>query len=262
MNALARISRSRNATTSIELQQVDDPQLPASDRDAVYRYYIADLILRYASKEGILSNMDAYREIMRVTDRTVGTVKNWIAYRAGSPDMSSLARIVDHWKIPYHELFPTTVTEMLAGISPTQSPKDTSDMSDEHLLISLYSSTDPAKLDRAFAKYTDHPKASLFVRQEGNDMMEEIRPGELMLVDPTIEQVRGGGMYLLKFSTQGEPDRTCVRSVERMVGEPAVRLRCGSLMPESSTEVLPLTQGQLPENITVLGQIVGVLRGT
>ncbi len=233
-------------------------QSSVGDRDAAYRNYVADAILRYATKGGSVDLPEAYRQIMAATGRAIATVKNWLTYRANFPDLPSVARIVEHYKIPPETFFPPNLEQLLAGatLEPAPEPINPNDPP----IISLYRPGDPVLVDKALARYTDHPRSAVFYRQSGSDMLDQVRPGELMLLDPTCEQITGSGMYLLRFSADGQPVKTAVRIVEVLMGEPAVRLSCGSAMPPSSVETIQLVQGALPSHVTVLARVIGVLR--
>ncbi|NRF71361.1 hypothetical protein HLB44_30690 [Aquincola sp. S2] len=235
--------------------------MPAADRDAAYRHYVADVIIRHVTKDGALEITEGYRQLRAVTGKSLGTVKNWLTYRANFPDLPSLARIIEHYKIPPESFYPAALDRLLAGASSDADPASPqpSEMADLPI-ISLYRPGDPSSSDRALTKYTDHPRAAVFYRQAGSDMLDQIRPGELVLVDPTCEQIAGSGMYLLRFSAAGQANQTAIRMVEVVFGEPMVRLSCGSAMPPTSVQMIPLVNGQLPSNIAVLARVVGHLR--
>jgi len=233
------------------------------DEDAAYKNYIADLVMDYVTERGVLNNNpEAYRRVMAVTSRTLGTVKNWLAYRTNAPDLASLARIVDHWRIPTASIFPPQLPSLLGaasdGLSTLQSAS-TAGLLGDHLLISLHGPSDAEMIDKALLKYTDRPRSTLFVRQIGSDMIDEIRPGELVLVDAGCEYVDNSGFYMLRIAAKNMNDTVCVRFVERLLGEPRVRLRGGSATPLASVETLPLADGVIP-GVTVLARVLGVLR--
>lgn len=230
-----------------------------TDRDAYYRHHVANVILRHVTKDGNREPAEAYRRVMAVTGRALGTVKNWLTYRTNFPDMASVARIVDRFSIPPEDFYPAHLQQLLSGV-PEEAPSEGGLAGGEPPVLSPYRPGDPATVDRALSKYTDHPRSAVFYRQSGSDMLDQIRPGELMLVDPTCEQISGSGMYLLRFSPEGQAETTVVRMVDVLMGEPAVRLSCGSAMPPSSVETIPLVKGGLPPHITVLARVVGVLR--
>ena len=237
-----------------------NPVAPSSipiDREAAYRQFIADLILQHVTKRGQLDNPEAYKQVMQATGRTLGTVKNWLTYRANFPDLASLARIVLRWQIAPAEVFPLHLEPLLAGLPAEDVPQAFSSWSASHVPLPLH---DPSKLDQALLKYTSHPRSLVYVRQSGIDMLDQIRPDELMLIDPTCEEIRAAGMYMLKFSRPGEAEITCVRNVERSMGDPTVRLSKGTASSPADAEIVPLHQGALPSHITVLGQVVAVLR--
>ena len=238
--------------------------LPSEDRDGPYRRYVAEVILSYASQNGTLRNTDAYRQIMAVTDRSQGAVKNWLTYRNNFPDMASVARVFHHWKIPADALFPSNLEALLAGNPNAPSTFDLGRNVQklDQLVIPLRDFSSAQGLNEAFARYGADPKGTVFIRHDGIEMLDQIRPGELLLVDPSCEQIRRNGMFLLRLSTEGQPDKNCVRFVEMLMGESAIRLSCGSAMPLTSVETIPLIVGNLPAHIAVLGRVVAVLRQT
>jgi hypothetical protein len=240
-----------NASTSVSTVQ---------DRDAAYRQHIAAVLLAYTTRNGQVPTTEAYRQIIDVALRSMGTVKNWIAYRVNFPDLASLARIVDRWKIPPELIFPPNLGNLLAGETHEVERHGGLSASADHILVPLVGLSDPTALEQALSSYTRNPQTAVFVRQDSSEMLDEIRPGELMLVDPTCEQVRGSGLYFLRIAVAGQPDKTCTRHVDMLMGEPAVRLRSGSASAVASAETLPLVGGGLPAHITILGKVIGVLR--
>jgi hypothetical protein len=241
----------------------DETARTSADVDEAYRNYIADLVMEYATERGVLNNNpEAYRRVMAVTGRTLGTVKNWLAYRTNAPDLASLARIVEHWKIPPQAVYPQQLPMLLGTVDDSVATLQTENIAGnlgEHVLISFHGRTDAETIDKALSKYTDQPRSALLVRQVGSDMIDEIRPGELMLVDSAQESINGSGIYVLRISSKGSNDTVCVRFVERLLGEPNVRLRGGSASPAASVETLPLIEGVIP-GVTVLARVLGVLR--
>ncbi len=224
-----------------------------------------DLILEYATKSSGIDNPEAYREVIRVTGKSLGTVRNWLSYRVNLPDMASMARIVQHWNIPPGALYPPHLGSLLAGQRPAPPSKAelavASDETPEQLLISPYGVTDASNLDRAFSKYTERPRSAIWVRHDGSEVVDKVRPGELMLVDASCESLRDSGLYLLRFSVAGQAPKTSVRIVEMLMAEPAVRISSGTATA-TSAETLPLVNGTLPPHISVLGYVVGILRQT
>ncbi|MEO8921578.1 MAG: hypothetical protein ABI330_01885 [Caldimonas sp.] len=233
------------------------------DVDAAYRNYLADLIMDHATDRGVLrNNPEAYRRVMAVTGRTLGTVKNWLANRTTSPDVASLARIVDHWAIPPAAIYPPQLAVLLGRASEgtlQYEPLPKPESLGEYVLISFNAAADSENAARALSKYTDRPQSALLVRQVGGDMVDEIRPGELMLVDAGQEHIDSSGIYMLRISSQGSNSITCVRFVERLLAQPTVRLRGGSTSSVSTVETFPLVDGVI-SGVTVLARVLGVLR--
>ena len=231
-----------------------------------YKAYITDLLLQYVTANGAVDNAEAFRQVMAITDRAIGTVKNWLSYKINIPDLESLARIAHHWRIPPEEIFPPHLATLLgAGNSSASTPppslgKVLADK--DSLLVSLYAPSNPNNIDLALSRYTDQPKSTILYRQEGTDMQDAILPGELMLVDASCEQIRGSGIYLLKYFGGGDIENKCVRMVEMLVGQQSARLNCANRMLRNSGETVPLEGGNLPSHITVLGRVVGVLKQT
>ena len=247
----------KQAGPTKQMELVSPPSSLSDDRDGAYRDYIAELVLEYVSERGQLDSPEAYRRVMQATGRTLTTVKNWLTHRVNFPDVASLARIVQRWQIAPAEVFPLHLEALLAGLPPEAATNVFAGWSDDHVPLPLH---DPSKLDQALLKYTPHPKSAVYVRQSGTDMLDQIRPDELMLIDPSCEEIRAPGMYLLKFARPGEAQITCVRNAKPLMGEPAVQLSMGTAMAPAGAEVVPLSKGRLPSHITVLGRVVGVLR--
>jgi len=233
-----------------------------TDRDAVFRDYIADLITPYITEQGKVGITTAYRQVSEVTHRTLSTVKNWLSYRTTLVDAASLARIVKHWHIPAEAVFPPHLAadpsffDLQPGDQSARSAIAGFDGADDLVVPLFYPSL--TKLEKAFAKYSESPRSMIWVRYDGPEWPNVIRTGELMAVDPTCEQIRGSGRYLLRVSIPGQADAICLRKVDFMLGQAAVRLSDGS--DESSYETLPLQDGNLPPNITVLAKVTAVVR--
>ena len=238
-----------------------DEQSPS--HESAYRNYIADLIMEYVTEHGALhSNPEAYRRVIAVTGRSLGTVKQWLAYRAVSPDIVSLARIVKHWRIPPAAVYPPHLASLLgqSGLEEiTQQRVRSNDSLAAYSVMSLLEPSDVATVERALSVYTDRPSSTLLMRQVDSEMADEIRPGELMLVDTSVEQIEGSGIYVLRLAAAGGQEVKCVRKVERLVSEPTVRLRCGSAMANAEVETVPIKDGIVP-GVTVLARVLGVLR--
>lgn len=233
------------------------------DHDAAYRNYVADTIVEFATNGGVIERSEAYRQIMAVTRRTLTTVKNWLTYRANSPDIASLARIVLAWGIPPATVFPPKLQALLEGHATDAQSSDSSFSKEQSLetydLIPIRSSSGSDRVRQALFQYTKNPDQVLFVKQEDSDN-DQIRLGELMLVDPTFEEIRGNGHYLLRISREGSgAAQVCVRSVDLLVGEPTARLTKGSGSNQDGVELVRLSNGSLPPNITVIGRVLAVL---
>ena len=228
--------------------------------DEQYIQYLADLILEHVTEQGKITHYpDVYRAVSEVTGRTVGTVKNWLAYRTHTPDTVSLARIVEHWNIAPASVYPPFLSKLLAGVPPgliKQVASSPTSRRKQPTLVSLYGPNDRESVTRVLDQYTEQPESTIFLPKEGRDMVDEIRPDELMLVDTSFEQVETNGIYVLRFDKRdGE---VVIRHVDRLLGQPQVRLRAGS-SSKAVVEVLPLVNGAI-RHVTVLGRVVGVLR--
>ena len=251
-----------------EEQDSDVGTLSATgDGEETYRHLLADTILSYARNNGELSEAEAYKQIIAVTGKAPNTVRNWLSRRLSFPDLASLARIASHWKIPNDRLIPPNIGSVLGGdtgekAEPIEVEALRSLGGPEHTVLWLYGGLDFSKLDKILSSYAPDPRRIVFVRYLAPDMQDEIRQGELIAVDPAIEAIEGLGFYYLRFSLHGQPDQTCVRLVEPLLSEPAVRVSCGSAMPATTAELIPLKGGRLPSHVTVLGRVVGILRRT
>lgn len=230
------------------------------DRDAALRHHIANVVMVHATRNNQVPSHRAIREVCTVTGKALSTVKSWLHFRTTFPDFLSLARIVSHWNIPREQILPDELSDLLRG-EQDAAPESVRRPIGEEAAFSFYSPNDASSLDRALAKYTDDPRNTLFVRHETSDMLDQIRPHELMMVDPSCEQIDGAGIYMLRFSMPGQPTRNFVRNVEPLMSEPAVRVSCGRAV-EATSEVIPLVQGQLPEHVSVLFRVIAVVRQT
>ena len=232
------------------------PVIPPS-----YKDFVADLILRYITKGGSIEPSQAFQEVVAITDRSYGTVKNWIAYRNSYPDLESLARIVHHWQIPPEEIFDVTVEGPRASAA-NHATVPTTVSSGDQLLLPLYGQSNPKIFERALSLYTDHPQSLMLVRQQGVDMEDQVRAGEIMVVDASQEQIRNSGMYVLRYSTIDGSQSTCTRMVEVLVGQQSANISCSNARFFNTTETIPLVNGLLPSHIVVLGRVQGVLKPT
>lgn len=227
-----------------------------------YRTHIADLIMDYVTDRGaLLNNPEAYRRVMNVTGKTLGTVKNWLSYKTNSPDIVSLALIVNHWNIPSSAIFPPNLSQLLGSFveDDLHALRTPTALLADFTFVPLYGSVEPTVMDKALSRYTDRPKTTLLVRQNGGEMNDEIRAGELMLVDAGNEEITSSGIYMLRHGGEGQQSSVIVRYVDRLLGEPSVRIRQGSGSLSTTAETLPLRNG-LIEGVTVLARVLGVLR--
>lgn len=240
----------------------DDARPAAIDTESAYRNYVAEVILEYASANRTLDNPEAYRRVMAITGRTLGTVKNWLWYRTNLPDLASLARLVEHWNIPPTSIFPGQLRTLLSGVpldASSHSFETAAHPGADHVFLSLHGHGDNDRVDQALSKYTEYPQLAVLLRQESSDMLDDIRPGELMLVDTGCELIRGSGIYLLRFDNLEHEPRTHARFVEVLLSRPVARIRGGSASASNGSEEIPISGGEMP-GVTVLGRVVGVLR--
>ena len=236
---------------------------PASfaEWETAYKSHIAAVILKAITRDGDVATYDAFRQVVEITGRTLSTVKNWLGAQIHAPDLASLARIVEHWEIPPETLFPASLLDKLSA-TPSPSAKRIADIEDDITpvnLIPIHSSDSPASR-LALLYYSENPEKALFIRQEDSDN-DQLRLGELAMIDPTFEELGGDGFYLLKIRRPGRAGSAiCIRFISTMVGEPILRLSRSSSSPIESVEHLPLVDGGLPGHIIVLGKVIAVLR--
>ena len=235
--------------------------MSSSDWEAAYKAHIAALILKAITRDGSIETYTAFRQVTGITGRTLSTVKNWLAYQSNLPDLASLARICEHWNIAPESVFPAKLLVKLSEPA-TDSVSSRAFVEDELSsvqLIPIRSSDSPA--DRqALLFYSKNPEKALFIRQEDSDN-DQLRLGELAMIDPTVEELGGDGFYLLKIRRPGSTGSAiCIRFISVMVGEPALRLSRSSSSPVESIELIPLVDGGLPGHIIVLGKVIAVLR--
>ena len=250
-------------TASEPLRKASEVQKPGPSPDIPlsYKDFVAELLLRYITKGGVIEPSQAFHEVVAVTERSYGTVKNWVAYRNSYPDLESLARIVHHWQIPPEEIFGVTVEGPRSNAASHTIGPTTGSPGDQ-LLVPLYGQSNPKIFERALSLYTDHPQSLMLVRQQGVDMEDQVRAGEIMVVDASQEQIRNSGMYVLRYSTIDGSQSTCTRMVEVLVGQQTANISCSNARFFNATETLPLVNGLLPSHIVVLGRVQGVLKPT
>ena len=229
--------------------------------DTVLKAHITPTILKAITKNGQIEPYTAFREVMAVTNRTLSTIKNWLAFGTNVPDFVSLVRIWVHWNIPTDTLLPASLVTKLSakeGSSPVVNKEPWASELEALDLIPTSTSDTPAKR-QAMAFYSKNPEKTLFIRQEDSDN-DQVRPGELFMIDASIEELRGDGFYLLKINRIGtQSSSVCLRFISMMVSEPAVRLSRSSTSTDG-VEVIPLQGGTLPPNVVVLGRVIAVLR--
>ncbi len=230
------------------------------DADSALRHHVANVVMAHATRNHSLASPKAIAEICRVTGRANSTVKAWFHFRTTYPDFPALARIIAHWNIPREQILPDELSALLSGGQDPTSEATWRPIG-EVATYSFYSPNDAPMLDRALSVYTANPRNTLFVRHDSSDMLDQIRPGELMMVDPSCEQISGAGIYMLRFSMPDQPTRNFVRNVEPLMSEAAVRVSSGGTL-SASAEVIPLVQGQLPAHVSVLFRVIAVLRQT
>jgi len=247
--------------TDIEAKAAAEPNVtPSSDWENTYKAHIAAAVLKAITQDGEIETYTAFRQVVSVTGRTLSTVKNWLAYQSNLPDLASIARICEHWKIGPDVIFPPTLLGRLSVGENTVL--DRSPLADELStveLIPIRSSDSPANR-LAMLFYSKNPEKALFIRQEDSDN-DQLRLGELAMVDPTVEELGGDGFYLLKIRRPGAVGSAiCIRFISTMVGEPTLRLSRSSSSPLESLELIPLVDGGLPGHIIILGKVIAVLR--
>lgn len=229
--------------------------------ETTYKNHLAAVILKAITRDGEVATYDAFRQVVEVTGRTLSTVKNWLGAQIHAPDLASLARIVAHWKIPPDSVFPARLLEQLSA--PTSPAVKRVAGIEEDItavdLIPIQSAQSPASR-LALLYYSKNPEKALFIRQEDSDN-DQLRLGELAMIDPTYEELGGDGFYLLKIKRPGRAGSSiCIRFISALVGEPTLRLGRSSSSPIESVELIPLVDGGLPGHIIVLGKVIAVLR--
>ena len=229
--------------------------------ETAYKSHVAAVVLKAITQDGAVATYDAFRQVVEVTGRTLSTVKNWLGAQIHPPDLASLARIVEHWKIPAESIFPAKLLGKLSA-SSSSAVKHVAGIEEDITaveLIPIQSSDSPASR-LALLYYSKNPEKALFIRQEDSDN-DQLRLGELAMIDPTFEELGGDGFYLLKIRRPGRAGSAiCIRFISTMVGEPTLRLSRSSTSPIESQETIPLVNGGLPAHIIVLGKVIAVLR--
>jgi hypothetical protein len=163
---------------------------------------------------------------------------------------------MSHWKIPAEVLFPP---ELLVAPSGEARSFAETPLIRELEAFNLFPTRHHAGAlaTQALNFYTAHPEDSIWIRQPESDN-NDIRQGELVLIDPSIETLTDNAFYLLKIGHPGDKNtKMCIRFLRRMISEPAVRLSRSDESADNSAEMLPFVNGSLPSHITVLGKVCG-----
>ena len=143
--------------------------MASSDWEAEYKAHIAAVILKAITQEGSIETYTAFRQVTVITGRTLSTVKNWLAYQSNLPDLASMARICEHWKIaPEAVLPPKLLVKLSEGASAVSSRAPVEEELSSVEIIPIRSSDSPANR-QALLLYSKNPEKALFIRQEDSD---------------------------------------------------------------------------------------------
>lgn len=227
-----------------------------------YIEHISRLVLRYGKERG-LRDTDAFKELMGVTGRGFSTVKNWLRYRTGLPDLEAMARIQAHWRIPADEIFRA---DLIGLGSPdtgggTVSATGLSTRGDVAVLaLSSLGQTDLRS--RMLQRYGSAVSNMVLLAQEGADASGVVEAGDLMLVDTSVDRIRRAGLYVLCMADGTEAGQVCTRQVTPLMGRPVARVAITSQALGILPEELPLdNNGRFEsDSVSVLGRVVGVMR--
>ena len=226
--------------------------------DEHYREHLCQLVTRYAGTDGDLDG-GSYQILMSVTGRSLSTLKNWFRYSNGMPDLAAMARIVAHWKIPPHEVFPSaSAVEPGAQGAAAEEPIPT-DIGAGTVALPFASGQDRGLVRQALQRYSLQSETLVWLRQDSGDAAGVVENGELMLVDTSVERIQQAGLFVLR--TNDPEPVICTRMVQPLIGRPEARISLPGSKLAGAWEDMPLQDGLLKGPITVLGRVVGRLQG-
>jgi len=230
-----------------------------------YRQHVIDVIWRYASRNGTLDSRQVFHELKDVTGRSYSTVKNWMHFGIGLPDVEALSFVVSHWGIPAEELFPQRVpvaVEPPPELAAEEAPAAASSLSNEPHVLPAFGRPNVRAINRVFSKYTANPTWCVWVQQPNADAAGVVDQGEVMLVDPQIERITGAGLYILRIPLASGGEDMVTRWVQPLTGQALARVSLPNTKIQiGMSEEFPLfADGKFGNGIAVVGKVLSVNR--
>lgn len=251
---------------SSEPQQTTESQARAHEvAEQAFRDHVAQVVMHHVGTEVDLaeSRHRALVELAATTGRSLSTIKNWVNYRTGSPDLESMARIMARWKVAADDVFPPHLLRALSTgpDAPAAPAAEMPIAAKDAVVLRLSGRNDVAQVSEATQRYSDRATGLIFVRQEGHDAAGVVEAGELMLVDASVERIERSGLYILRIPGASGDNVTVLRTVHRLVSKSAARVHVAGQALSSFGEELDLTaEHTFVTGIAVLGRVVAVLR--
>lgn len=241
---------------------VEQPGLSSEE----YRQHVVDTIWRYASQGGALDGRHVFHQIKDVTNRSYSTVKNWMHFGIGLPDLEALSLIISHWGIRPEELFPQRIPVAVEPSPPTDSEIQNpalanSVLAGEPQVLPVFGRSTARAVSTVFAKYSSSPTRCVWVQQPNGDAAGVVDQGEVMLVDPQIERITESGLYILRVPMPSGGEVMVTRLVHPLTGCARARVSLPNTKYQIGiSEEVPLVDGELGHGIAVVGRVLSVNR--
>lgn len=248
------MTRDKLMPTSAPDQLEGTQSLPLGISSEQYRQHILNLVRQYsgffhASPHEVPT---VYKRIAAVTGRGYTTVKNWLHFNIGVPDLDAMARMSVSFRIPPQEVFPPDLLEgSVAGHQDVQPAGSLSMMSN---IIPLNTrGNDTAR--QALARYAPIGSNLVLLQQVGSDAAGTVEHGQLMLCNSSIENIPFAGTFVL--SAPGMEDSLCTRFVRPLFDQGIAEISyLGSKVPKQ----VELKGTELQGGWRVRGHVIAVLK--
>jgi hypothetical protein len=203
---------------------------------------------------------EAIKEVSSVTKRSRAAVVNWLNNRLNLPDAYAIRNLLQHYRIDPRAVFQWTPEggATWQGNQEPSMPASRSPAASESvhrgsgIPLVDFLRREPT-LGLLLTRYSPHPESCALILQETDEMAEDIRKGELVLVDTSVDSLAGTGTYALRRG-----GRTFVRLIEQKISEDIAVLRCGN--PRYRDETVRVDTAGTLEGLQVLGKVVGSIK--
>lgn len=239
--------------TSVDPTQ--DPQsLPLGVSSEQYRKHILNLVRHYSGFSSASPHEvpTVYKRIAAITGRGYTTVKNWLHFNIGVPDLDAMARMSVSFRIPPQEVFPPDLLQ--GSIDTIQDSQPAGALAQMSNIIPLTTrGSDTAK--QALARYAPLGSNLVLLQQIGSDAAGTIEHGQLMLCNSSIENIPFAGTFVL--SAPGMEESLCTRFVRPLFDQGIAEISyLGSQVPKQ----VELKGTELQGGWRVRGHVIAVLK--